>query len=111
MNRGDIYFVSLDPTIGSEIRKTRPVVIISNNASNNNSSLITVIPLTSNTKRVFPFEVLLKKRESGLPKDSKAQCNQIRSLSIKRIIGKKVSKLDSSLMHDLEEALRLHLNI
>ena len=55
MQRGDIYFAQLDPTRGAEIRKTRPVVIVSNDIANRASSLVTVVPLSSNISRVFPF--------------------------------------------------------
>ena len=56
MKRGEIYFMNIDPTVGQEIRKTRPVVIVSNNANNKVSATITVIPITSNVTKVFPFE-------------------------------------------------------
>ncbi len=52
MKRGEIYFASLDPTQGSEVRKTRPVVVVSNNAANRAAAVVTVVPLTSNTERV-----------------------------------------------------------
>ncbi|WP_203249632.1 MULTISPECIES: type II toxin-antitoxin system PemK/MazF family toxin [Cysteiniphilum] len=72
MKRGEIYFMNLDPTVGQEIRKTRPVVIVSNNANNKVSATITVIPITSNVTKVYPFEVFIATSESGLTKDSKA---------------------------------------
>ena len=84
MKRGDIYFAALDPTLGNEIKKTRPVLIVSNNQNNFASGTITIVPLTSNTNKVFSFEVFLAKSESGLPKDSKACCQQIRTISKQR---------------------------
>ncbi|WP_203249713.1 type II toxin-antitoxin system PemK/MazF family toxin [Cysteiniphilum marinum] len=111
MKRGDIYFLSLDPTIGKEIKKTRPVIIVSNNANNKVSETITVVPITSNTKKVYPFEVLLKKIESSLPKDSKAQCQQIRTVSVERINGGKVGSLNDGLIEKVNEAIRLHLSL
>ncbi len=111
MRRGDIYFLNLDPTIGKEIKKTRPVVIVSNNANNKVSETITVVPITSNTKKVYPFEVLLKQNESSLPKDSKAQCQQIRTVSIERVNGRKTGSLDEELMEKINDALRLHLSL
>ena len=109
MKRGDIYYLNLDPTIGEEIKKIRPALIVSNNANNKFSETITVVPITSNIKKVYPFEVLLKKSESSLPKDSKAQCQQIRTVSIERISGKMVGRLSDLLISEINEAIKLHL--
>lgn len=111
MKRGDIYFANLNPTVGSEIKKVRPVLIVSNNANNKRSSTITVIPLTSNAKKVYPFEVLLEKSDSSLAKQSKAQCQQIRTISKKRLGIKRVGKVDFQVMVKIEAALKLHLAI
>ena len=78
--RGEIWLVSLEPIVGSEIGKTRPAVVISNNKNNQFSDTITVIPLTSKTAKVYPFEALLPKEDTGLIKDSKAKSNQIRTV-------------------------------
>ncbi|WP_018300269.1 type II toxin-antitoxin system PemK/MazF family toxin [Fangia hongkongensis] len=111
MKRGDIYYLNLDPTIGKEIKKIRPALIVSNNANNKFSETITVVPITSNIKKVYPFEVLLKKSESSLPKDSKAQCQQIRTVSIERISGKMVGRLSDLLISEINEAIKLHLSL
>lgn len=111
MNRGDIYFVCLDPTVGNEINKCRPVVVVSNEATNVASPLLTVVPLTSNTQRVFSFEVLLEKSETGLPKKSKAQCHQIRTISKSRISGKLAGKVCNAKLERLNYAIRLHLGL
>ncbi len=112
MKKGQIYFAALDPTIGSEIKKTRPVLIVSNDASNRYHSLITVIPLTSQVERVYPFEVLLKCADSGLSKDSKAQCNQIRTISKQRLISEKaVGHVSKELMVKIHHAIQLHLDM
>jgi len=109
MKRGEIYFANLDPTIGSEIKKKRPVLIISNNANNKVAATVTVIPLTSNTLKVYPFEVLLPISDSSLPKNSKAQCHQIRTISKMKIEGKKVGDISDMVMLRIVSALRLHL--
>ena len=109
MNRGDIYFVRLDPTVGNEINKCRPVVIVSNDATNLVSPLLTIVPLTSNTKQVFSFEVLLETNETGLLKKSKAQCHQIRTISKSRISGKLAGKVDDEKITRLNYAIRVHL--
>lgn len=111
MKRGEIYFAVLNPTVGSEIQKTRPVLIISNDIANKYSELITVIPITSQIKKVYNFEVYLDKNISGLSKDSKASCHQIRTISKLRINGKKIGSLNNSLMNQVEYSLLLHLGI
>ena len=112
MKKGEIYFANLDPAIGSEIKKTRPVLIVSNDESNQHHALITVIPLTSQVARVFPFEVLLLQADSGLSKDSKAQCNQIRALAKQRFTGAKpAGKITESLMNKIHDAIKLHLGL
>jgi mRNA interferase MazF len=110
MKRGEIWFADLSPTRGSEINKRRPVLIVSNDSNNRASSTITVLPLTSNVARVYPFEVLLKKEISGLPKDSKAQAQQIRTISRERIAGQRArGRIDREFMMKIEAAIRLHL--
>lgn len=109
MKRGEIYFANLNPTIGSEINKTRPVLIVSNNANNNASSTITVVPITSNVKKVYPFEVLLDKVHTQLPKQSKAQCHQVRTISKLRINGDMAGVVHKEIMQKIEYAIKLHL--
>jgi mRNA interferase MazF len=111
MKRGDIYFANLDPTIGSEIKKKRPVLIVSNNANNKSSATITIVPLTSNVTKVYPFEVLLESSCSGLSKHSKAQCHQIKTISTLRIQSKKMGNIDANIMHQVDNALKLHLDL
>ncbi len=110
MKRGEIYFANLDPTIGSEIKKKRPVLIVSNNANNKAASTVTIVPITSNTNKVYPFEVLLEINDSGLPKCSKAQCHQIRTISKIRITGKRMGLINKEIMLKINAALKLHLD-
>jgi mRNA interferase MazF len=65
MKRGEIYFASLDPTIGSEINKTRPVLIVSNDANNRAAATITIVPITSNVKKNLPFRSVFGKQGFG----------------------------------------------
>jgi mRNA interferase MazF len=111
MRRGDIYFVNLDPTIGSEIRKKRPVLVVSNNANNKMASTVTVVPITSNTAKVYPFEVLLEMKDSGLSKKSKAQCHQVRTISKLRIQELNAGHATDEVMTRIEAALKLHLDL
>jgi len=115
VRRGEIVTVSLDPGRGSEASKTRPAVIVSNDAANATAArlgrgVITVVPVTFNTDRVYPFQVLLPARQTGLSCDSKAQAEQVRSIAIERI-GESVGQLPPPLATELDQALRVHLSL
>lgn len=109
MRRGEIYFADLSPTIGSEINKRRPVLIVSNNANNRAANTVTVLPISSNITRIFPFEVSIPSTKSGLPKDSKVLAQQIRTISKQRIVTGKTGVLDGKLMQAVDAAMKLHL--
>lgn len=111
MKRGEIFYADLNPSIGSEINKVRPVLIISNDANNRASATVTIIPITSNINKVFPFEVFLPAKKSGLSKDSKLQCQQIRTIEKKRIKkGNPVGQIKNhELFHEIIAAVKLHL--
>jgi mRNA interferase MazF len=113
--RGEIREVDLEPTRGSEASKRRPAVIVSNDGANTTAwrlerGVITVVPVTSNVTRVYPFQVLLPASDCGLRLDSKAQAEQVRSVTIERV-GRRLGQLPSPLMSELEDALRLHLDL
>ncbi|MGE3449462.1 MAG: type II toxin-antitoxin system PemK/MazF family toxin [Microbacteriaceae bacterium] len=113
MRRGEIRMVDLDPVRGAESNKQRPAVIVSNDGANGTAErlgrgVITVVPVTSNTARVYPFQVLLDATRTGLQHDSKAQAEQVRSVAVERV-GKHVGNLTGDLQAALDEALRLHL--
>lgn len=109
MKRGEIYYANLEPTIGSESGKRRPVLIVSNDIGNQAANTVTVLPLTSNVTRIYPFEVFLDMAESGLPQPSKVQAQQIRTISKERIQGVAFSRLPEALMQQVNQALKLHL--
>lgn len=115
MRRGDVVWVDLDPTQGNEASKRRPAVVVSNDGANQTSSslgrgVVTVVPVTTNTRKVYPFQVLLPTRSCGLPQESKAQAEQIRSVDITRIADV-AGHLPPALVDDLEDAIRLHLGL
>ena len=115
MRRGEIVTVELDPASGSEASKTRPAVVVSNDSANGTATrlgrgVITVVPVTSRTDRVYPFQVLLPASQTGLRRDSKAQAEQVRSVAVERI-GRRVGHLPAPLMAELDQALRIHLNL
>ncbi len=113
MRRGEIRIVDLDPARGAEANKRRPAVIVTNDGANSTAirigrGVITIVPITSNIQRVYPFQVLLPAADTGLQQDSKAQAEQVRSVAVERI-GEQVGQVPAPIMLDLDEALRLHL--
>jgi mRNA interferase MazF len=113
MRRGDVYWVDLDPARGSEANKIRPAVIVSNDAANRAArrtgrGVVTVVPVTSNVGRLYPFQVLLAAAECGLAADSKAQAEQVRTVAASRL-RKKVGALPREVLVRLDGALRTHL--
>lgn len=115
MRRGEIRIVDLDPVRGAEADKRRPAVIVSNDGANLTATrlgrgVLVVVPITSNVERVYPFQVLLPSGATSLPRDSKAQVEQVRAVAFERI-GEFAGQLPESLMLAIDEALRLHLDL
>lgn len=115
MQRGEVRLTDLDPVRGSEADKRRPAIIVSNDRANATAlrlgrGVVTVVPVTSNVSRVFPFQVLLRAEVTGLRVDSKAQAEQVRSVAVERV-GPVLGRLPAAVMDDLDEALRLHLQL
>lgn len=115
MRRGDIHSVDLGPARGSEADKRRPAVIVSNDGANLTAArlgrgVITVVPVTSNVERVYPFQVLLPAAITGLDRDSKAHAEQVRSIAVGRV-GDRLGAVPHAIMLAIDEALRLHLDL
>ncbi|MGH3695941.1 MAG: type II toxin-antitoxin system PemK/MazF family toxin [Pseudonocardiaceae bacterium] len=115
MRRGEIVMVNLDPVLGSEADKARPAVIVSNNGANaaaqrSGSGVVTVVPVTSSVSSIYPFQVFLPAAQCGLPRDSKAQAEQVRSVAAVRV-GRRAGVLPRDLLTQLDGALRLHLDL
>ncbi|HYI61737.1 MAG TPA: type II toxin-antitoxin system PemK/MazF family toxin [Acidimicrobiales bacterium] len=113
MDRGEIRLVDLDPARGAEADKRRPAVVVSNDGANAvahrlGRGVVTVVPVTSAIDRIHPFQVFLSASGTGLPRDSKAQAEQVRSIAVERV-GRRLGRLTPSLLTDLDDALRLHL--
>lgn len=109
IKRGEIYFASLDPVVGKEISKTRPVMVISNDINNQYAATVTVLPITSqNLKKAYPFEVLLPKGAGNLPKNSKVKADQIRTLDKSRLVSHRGS-LTNKQIEEIEIAVKIHL--
>jgi mRNA interferase MazF len=115
MRRGEIRLADLEPARGSEANKTRPVVLVSNNGANTAAErlgrgVVTVVPVTSATAVVHPFQTFLPRTDTGLQVDSKSQAEQVRSIDVVRI-GRRVGVVPAAPMRDLDDALRLHLSL
>lgn len=98
------------PTVGSEISKTRPVLIVSNNLNNRYASTVSILPITSTTTKIYPFEVFLREGEGNLVNDSKAKANQIRTIDIKRV-GNRIGEISEAKLAEIETAVLRHLGI
>lgn len=111
IKRGEIHVAVLDPVIGREIAKTRPVVVVSNDMNNQFSATVTVLPVTSGkTEKKYPFEVFLAKGVGNLPKDSRAKADQIRTLDKSRLVSR-IGKLGTQDMARIEDAVKVHLQL
>ena len=115
MQRGEVRLIDLEPTRGSHANQRRPGIIVSNDgdkatADRIGRGVVTVVTVTSNTLRVFPFQVLLPANITGLRVDSKAQAEQVRSVTIERI-GPVLGWVPAQVMAEVGEALRLHLQL
>ncbi len=106
MQRGEVWWVEFDPAVGSEIRKTRPGVIVSNNAANRHLSRVIVVPLTSNTERLFPGEA----RVNIDGAESKAMADQLMTADKARLKSR-LGELSKPDMQAVEAAMRLQLGL
>lgn len=113
VNQWEIRFCILDPTKGSEQRGTRPVLVVSNDSVNRHLRVSTVLPLTSLKPgdRAFPTEVLLPASKTGLPKDSLAMAQQVRTVSHERLDEPVGSLGDEGLREEVRETLRRYFDL
>jgi mRNA interferase MazF len=111
VRRGEIYLVSFDPTLGGEIQKTRPALVVQNDITNRYSPITIVAAITSTIDtRPRPTKVLVKAPEGGLSVDSMVLLNQIRSVDKQRLL-KRLGKLSPSTMEDVNRALLISFGL
>ncbi len=109
--RGEIYFVDFDPTIGSEIKKTRPALILQNDVANRYSPITIVAAITSQVDdQLYPTEVALNYHESKLGRAAIVLLNQIRSIDKQRLV-RKIGKLRPETMVKINRALEVSVGL
>jgi mRNA interferase MazF len=106
MRRGEVWWVNFEPSIGGEIKKSRPAVIISNDAANKYLNRVQVVPLTSKVKRVYPSEALVTLNEQP----NKAMADQLTTVSKQRLINQ-AGVLSYDDMRNLEHAVKVQLGL
>ena len=103
--------MNLDPTIGSEIKKTRPAIIIQNDIGNKYSGVTIIAPISSNNvEKIYPVEVIILSNSSGIKKKSKIVCNQIMAVDKRRLV-KKLGLANKKTIALLDEALKISLGL
>lgn len=107
IRRGDIFWVNFDPAKDSEIQKTRPALICSHDVLNENSTRVIVAPITSNLKKIYSFEYVIKNQPNVV---GKVMLDQIRALDKSRL-GKKEGNLSIKEMNEIELILKFVLGI
>src|SRR3989338_5138437 len=111
VRRGEIWLVNLDPTIGHEIKKLRPSIIIQNDLGNKHSPITIIAPVTSqNLEKTYPIEVILPKSGTGLEKESKVLLNQIRAVDKRRLV-KRLGKVNDEYIEKINDAIKISLGL
>jgi mRNA interferase MazF len=109
--RGEIYLVNFDPTIGAEIQKTRPALIVQNDIANRHSPITIVAAVTSQfDEPLYPTEVLIRSPEGGLTVDSVVLLNQVRSVDKRRLM-RRLGALTPTTMERVTRALQISLGM
>jgi len=108
--RGEVYLANLDPTIGTEIKKTRPVLIIQNDTYNKYDSTTIVAPITSTVKNLGPSKVLVTPPQGGLNMESVVLLKQIRAIDKRRLV-KKLGMVEEETLQSVDKAVMICLGL
>lgn len=108
--RGEVWLVDFDPTLGAEIQKTRPAVVIQNDVGNRVSPITIVAAITSTVKRVYPFQVFLPTGEGGLDNDSVVTLNHIRSIDRQRLV-RRIGSVSDDTLKSIDRAIIVSFGI
>lgn len=106
MKRGEVWWVNFEPSLGGEIKKQRPAVIVSNDIANKYLNRVQVVPLTSKVERVYPSEALVILNE----RQNKAMADQLTTVSKKRLLNK-AGSLTQDDMIKVERAIKIQLDL
>lgn len=109
--RGEVHLVTFDPTVGAEVRKTRPALVLQNDIANRSSPVTIVAALTSQIEApLYPTEVLVRAPEGGLDRDSVVTLNQIRTID-KRRLARRLGKVSPATIGRVDRALKISLGL
>jgi mRNA interferase MazF len=110
IKQGEVFWVNFDPSVGAEVKKVRPAVVVSNDINNEHSPIVSIAPITSNATRVYSFEVEIPAGAANLTTRSKIMVNQTRAVDKVRLV-QLVGSLPAELMAKVKAALKLHYDI
>lgn len=111
IKRGELYYVDLKPTRGSEMKKRRrPCVVVSSNAINKAARVIIICPITDSYNKFSPIHIKISAGTGGLKIESVVHCGQVRSIDKSRI-GSKLGKFESHIMEEISRGLNLALTL
>ena len=110
IKQGDVFWVNFDPTVGAEVKKIRPAVVVSNDVNNEHSPIISIAPITTNINRVYSFEVEIPAGTASLSNRSKVMVNQTRAIDKLRL-HQVIGSLPESILLKIKYALKLHYDI
>ncbi|RPI71734.1 MAG: type II toxin-antitoxin system PemK/MazF family toxin [Geobacteraceae bacterium] len=110
IKQGDVFLVNFGPSMGAEVKKIRPAVVVSNDINNEYSPIVSIAPITSNVTRVYSFEVEIPAGTAGLTSRSKIMVNQTRAVDKLRLV-QFIGSLPAASMTQVKAALKLHYDI
>lgn len=106
MKRGEVWWVNFDPSVGGEVQKKRPAVIISNDVANKHLNRVQVVPLTTKIGRVYPSEAVVMLND----RQNKAMADQLTTVSKQRLVNR-VGRLTNADMRKVEHAVKVQLGL